>query len=55
MPMSGTKLSIASAISMTLQRYGIAGFWRGVLPACIRTIPVSGVAMVGYEWIRKYA
>lgn len=41
-------------VSQILQETSLRSLWRGVLAACLRTIPVSGVAMVGYEWIRKY-
>ena len=41
-------------LSNTLRTDGVRSLWRGVLPACMRTIPVSGIAMVGYEGIREY-
>lgn len=34
-------------------KYGITGFWRGLIPACIRTIPISGCAMLSYEGVRN--
>lgn len=33
--------------------YGIIGFWRGIIPACIRTVPLSGCAMMSYEGVRN--
>ncbi len=51
---SETKLSIRDVVRVTLQEKGVRAFWKGVVPACLRTIPVSGVAMVGYEWVRSY-
>jgi hypothetical protein len=44
---------IQKIILDTMKTNGIRGFWKGVLPACLRTIPVSGIAMLGYEGIRK--
>lgn len=41
-------------VKNTIKTEGVLSLWRGVLPACLRTIPVSGVAMVGYEYIRSY-
>lgn len=40
-------------IKNTIKAEGTLSLWRGVIPACLRTIPVSGVAMVGYEYIRS--
>jgi len=33
---------------------GITAMWAGALPACLRTIPVSGIAMTGYESAVKF-
>lgn len=46
-------LTIRSAIAMTYRAGKIKAFWKGVYPACLRTLPVSGISMVGYEMIRK--
>ena len=51
---SATKLTIKDAVYTTYSIHGLKGFWRGVVPACIRTIPVSGIAMVGYELVRHF-
>jgi len=50
---TNTKLTIEDAVYFTYQNHGFKGFWRGVVPACIRTVPVSGVAMIGYEFVRN--
>lgn len=49
---SEQKIRAVDVIKSSYQKYGITVFWRGVVPACIRTIPVSGCAMMGYEYIR---
>lgn len=36
------------------RRYGWRVFWRGLKPAFLRTFPVSGLSMMGYEYIRKH-
>jgi hypothetical protein len=48
-----TKPTILGVIKEGYRQGGIRIFWKGVIPACVRTIPVSGVAMTGYEWVRK--
>lgn len=50
---AGTRPTIASVVRKGYQTGGLRIFWKGVVPACIRTIPVSGVAMTGYEMVRK--
>jgi len=46
--------SVRSVISNTLRSpRGPLEFWRGIGPACLRTIPVSGIAMTGYEFVRS--
>lgn len=50
---SETGLTVSGAIRESYQKGGVRIFWKGVIPACIRTIPVSGVAMVGYEYVRS--
>lgn len=50
---AGETRNIGQIISSTVRNEGILSLWRGVIPACVRTIPVSGVAMVGYEYIRN--
>ena len=49
----GETRSAMAIIQSALRHEGVGVLWRGVLPACARTIPVSGVAMVGYEYIRQ--
>lgn len=51
---SEQKLKALDVIKSSYQKHGITVFWRGVVPACLRTIPVSGCAMMGYEYIRVY-
>ncbi len=51
---SESKLTVSEVIKSTLQEKGVKTFWKGVVPACARTIPVSGVGMVGYEWVRVF-
>lgn len=46
--------SLYQIVLTTVKHDGVLALWRGVLPACLRTIPVSGVAMIGYESIRSY-
>lgn len=46
---SKTPTTISNVVSTTLKTHGPLAFWRGVVPACLRTIPVSGIAMIGYE------
>ncbi len=41
-------------VSRAVKTKGIGSMWAGVLPACLRTIPVSGIAMTGYEWVRQW-
>jgi len=50
---SETGLTVRQAITDSYRKGGVRIFWKGVLPACVRTIPVSGVAMVGYEMVRS--
>jgi solute carrier family 25 carnitine/acylcarnitine transporter 20/29 len=45
-------LKIKDVVINSYRQNGITVFWKGVIPACLRTIPVSGIAMVGYEHIR---
>ena len=49
----GNTSTIPQIITNIYKTEGLARFWRGVVPACIRTIPVSGIAMVGYELARQ--
>ena len=51
---SETKLTIREVIKTNYNTSGIRTFWKGLLPACARTIPVSGIAMTGYEYIRSH-
>lgn len=50
---SEKRRTITEVIRSSYRVGGIRIFWRGVFPACLRTIPVSGVAMVGYETVRN--
>lgn len=50
---SETKLSINQVIKNGYQLHGLSGFWRGILPASLKTIPSSGIGMIGYEYVRK--
>ncbi|VBB18589.1 mitochondrial carrier [Yasminevirus sp. GU-2018] len=50
---SEKKVSIAEVVKTSYRAHGVTVFWKGVIPACLRTIPVSGVAMMGYERIRS--
>jgi hypothetical protein len=45
--------TIKDIISTIYKKNGLSGFWRGIIPACLRTIPVSGISMIGYEYIRQ--
>lgn len=49
---SEKKITTMEVIKNTTKNHGVRAFWKGVVPACMRTIPVSGVAMVFYEKIR---
>lgn len=48
----GAKKGVMEVISTSYRTHGIRVFWKGVVPACLRTIPVSGIAMTGYELVR---
>ena len=50
---SEKKTTVRTVIHNSYVRGGPFVFWSGVLPACLRTIPVSGVAMVGFEYTRR--
>jgi solute carrier family 25 carnitine/acylcarnitine transporter 20/29 len=47
------KPKIRTVILNSYKEHGITIFWRGVIPMCIRTVPVSGIGMVGYEHVRQ--
>jgi hypothetical protein len=47
------KLTIPNVVRKTIKTDGLRVFWRGVIPACLRTIPVSGFSMIGYEFVRQ--
>lgn len=51
---SERKITIKDVIKSNYKKHGIRIFWKGVIPACVRTIPVSGTGMVGYESIKHY-
>lgn len=38
----------------TIKKNGIRYLWRGVVPACVRTVPVSGAGMLVYEATRNF-
>lgn len=50
---SDVKRSIKDIVRQSYKDNGVGVFWRGLVPACLRTIPVSGIAMVGYEYVRS--
>jgi len=50
---SDKNIRIRDVVKSTYNQQGIRGFWKGVFPACARTIPVSGIAMLGYEHVRS--
>ena len=50
---SEKKRHILEVVREGYRQGGIGIFWRGVIPACLRTIPVSGCAMIGYETVRS--
>lgn len=50
---SEKKITPGYVIKTTIRDQGIRAFWKGVIPACLRTIPVSGIAMTGYEYVRQ--
>jgi solute carrier family 25 carnitine/acylcarnitine transporter 20/29 len=45
--------TVRHVVRDTIRRHGVRAFWKGIGPACARTIPVSGIAMTGYEYIRR--
>jgi hypothetical protein len=49
---SETKISIFQAIKNGNKLHGLSGFWRGILPVSLKTIPASGIGMLGYEYVR---
>jgi hypothetical protein len=51
---SETSLSVFNVIRTTYCTKGLKEFWRGIVPACLRTVPVSALAMFSYESIRSY-
>lgn len=51
---SKTPLAISEAVKTTIKTEGIKGLWKGILPACARTIPVTGFSMIVYEYARDY-
>lgn len=50
---SEVKIGVLTVIKSSLKTHGLTVFWKGVIPACLRTIPVSGIAMIGYESVRE--
>lgn len=44
---------VITVVTSLYRTSGIRGFWVGVGPMIFRTVPVSGSAMIGYEWTRK--
>jgi len=58
MPVDYMKTSLQdSSRSLTffrvLKETPIRRYWRGILPMCLRTIPVSGLGMMSYEYVKK--
>lgn len=53
MQRAGGHNSMLTIIKDTIRSDGITSLWRGVIPACLRTIPVSGIGMIGYEYVRS--
>lgn len=51
---SKTPISIKEVIINGYNIHGVKGFWKGIVPACVRTVPVSGFSMLGYEMVRNY-
>ncbi len=49
---SESNVKISKIIVDNFQKGGLSIFWRGLLPTCIKTFPVSGIAMTGYEYTR---
>ena len=45
-------ITIRKVVIDTYNTHGVRAFWKGVVPACARTVPVSGIAMTGYEYSR---
>ena len=50
---NATPLTIRQVVRSTVRERGPFAFWKGLGPACARTIPVSGIAMTGYEFVRS--
>jgi hypothetical protein len=50
----GNKKNITETVNYVYSVYGIKGFWRGLIPIYYRTIPVAGISMIGYEFIKKF-
>ncbi len=50
---SEVKISIGDVIKNGYMNHGIKIFWKGLLPACFRSAITTGVAMTGYEFVRK--
>lgn len=48
-----TDKPMINVIKSIYNNYGIIGFWRGIIPACVRTVPLSGCAMMSYEGVRN--
>lgn len=49
---SESKIGIRQVVYDSYNKHGLRVFWKGVIPACLRTVPVSGLAMSGYEYTR---
>lgn len=53
---AGTEIGPLQVVKSTIGQHGMAGsipiFWKGVVPACVRTIPVSFVALAAFEAVR---
>ena len=44
----------AQVISLTWKREGLRGFYRGLAPALVRTLPQSAVTFVVYENMLRF-
>lgn len=46
-------IAIKYIIFDTYHNKGLLFFWKGCVPMCIRTIPVAGISMINYEYVKK--
>jgi hypothetical protein len=50
---SQDRLGMIECWRSILEKRGILGLWRGILPVCVKTFPSSAVGMMTYEFVRK--